>query len=328
LAKSKNVAIVKDPPKLAIVIPAFKIAFLKKALDSISNQTIKDFNLYIGDDNSPYDLQTVIDNFDFLIPVTYKKFDDNIGKQSLVKSWERCISLSNREPWIWLFADDDMMGTDCVESFYEISPKTENVYRFNIALIDESDAILEKVDYPELEESNEFLVSKLEYRYNSCMSNIIFSRQSYETSEGFVDFPLGWGSDDASILKFAEKGQIVTMHGGNVFWRQSSENISANMSKQILVKKFHARELYLKWLIVHKKDFLNTSKKANSIIRDWIFHAFEVELNWVSMPRKIIVLSRLSKIIGLRFCTFIIGVYFKRLGASTKKTLNKLVKSF
>ena len=49
--------------KLAIIIPAYKDTYLHNALSSISNQTCKDFNLYIGDDASPYDLTKIIKPF-------------------------------------------------------------------------------------------------------------------------------------------------------------------------------------------------------------------------------------------------------------------------
>ena len=48
---------------LAIVIPAYKPDFLLKTLTSIYSQSCKDFNLYIGDDCSPYDLSSIISQF-------------------------------------------------------------------------------------------------------------------------------------------------------------------------------------------------------------------------------------------------------------------------
>lgn len=39
--------------KLAIVIPFFKLDYFEKTLESLANQTNKNFNLYIGDDFSP-----------------------------------------------------------------------------------------------------------------------------------------------------------------------------------------------------------------------------------------------------------------------------------
>ena len=48
---------------IAIVIPAYKDTFLTETLESISNQTDKDFTLYIGDDNSPYQLLDIVNKY-------------------------------------------------------------------------------------------------------------------------------------------------------------------------------------------------------------------------------------------------------------------------
>jgi glycosyltransferase involved in cell wall biosynthesis len=100
--------------KLAIVIPAYKRMFFNKALSSIAKQTNKNFTLYIGDDCSPDNLYSVVQQFENIIDIVYKRFDDNLGARDLVAQWERCIDLVGDEKWIWLFSDDDMMDPTCV----------------------------------------------------------------------------------------------------------------------------------------------------------------------------------------------------------------------
>ena len=46
--------------KLAIIIPAYKQRFLRETLDSIAKQNNHDFTVYIGDDASPYQLDTCL----------------------------------------------------------------------------------------------------------------------------------------------------------------------------------------------------------------------------------------------------------------------------
>ncbi len=50
--------------KLAIVIPYFKISYFEELLLSLSQQTVQEFNLYIGDDNSPDSPYKIIKKFD------------------------------------------------------------------------------------------------------------------------------------------------------------------------------------------------------------------------------------------------------------------------
>ena len=49
--------------KLAIIIPAYKPRFLQETLDSIAKQNNHEFTVYIGDDASPYPLETIVDRY-------------------------------------------------------------------------------------------------------------------------------------------------------------------------------------------------------------------------------------------------------------------------
>lgn len=101
--------------RLAIVIPAYKSRFLQATLDSIAKQSCKDFVVYIGDDNSPQNLEEIVGRYRNEFPLVYHRFEENMGRNDLPGHWERCIGLSRNEPLIWLFSDDDLMPADGVE---------------------------------------------------------------------------------------------------------------------------------------------------------------------------------------------------------------------
>ena len=81
----------------------------QRTLMSIFLQTLDNFHVYIGDDASKEDLQSVILDFP-QDKITYKRFKTNLGSCDLISQWKRCIALSSEEPWIWLFSDDDLMS--------------------------------------------------------------------------------------------------------------------------------------------------------------------------------------------------------------------------
>src|SRR5687768_6055275 len=110
---------------LAIIIPAYKKQFLEKALESIARQSEKKYRVYIGDDNSPQDLKSVVDKFSSSVDINYHRYPTNLGRSNLVAHWERCIELSTNEPWLWLFSDDDMMSDNCVGEFYRALENTK-----------------------------------------------------------------------------------------------------------------------------------------------------------------------------------------------------------
>jgi glycosyltransferase involved in cell wall biosynthesis len=239
--------------KLAIVIPAYKRTFFKKTLESIANQTCKDFILYIGDDKSPNNLEEIVEPFCSVINIKYEQFDSNLGGVSLTKQWERCISLSVYEPFIWLFSDDDVMPTDAVERFYgalENGVKFD-VYRFNLSFIDKNDLEIRGAsEHPGFENSIDFIRRRLRFETISAACEYIFSRKKYIENGGFVEFPLAWCSDDATWAIFARERGICTISGEPIKMRMvPGLNISSVQSLNYL--KFRAVIRYCFWLRNH-----------------------------------------------------------------------------
>jgi len=244
---------------LAIVIPAYKPEFFAQALESISNQTCKDFVLYIGDDASPYDLYSIVKEYETNIEIVYKRFDENVGGRNLVEQWERCIALSKNEEWIWLFSDDDVMDKNCVESFYnKVNCEEFDLCRFDLKLIDDNNNITGLSCYPELESVIDYIKSRNNFEKSSAVTNYIFSRSIYLKENGFEKFPLAWCSDDATWFKFGREKGIFTINGTFVSWRNSSENISNN-NKDFKLKKIKAQIQFLSWLYDFNIFKLNTT---------------------------------------------------------------------
>jgi glycosyltransferase involved in cell wall biosynthesis len=133
----------RENKKIAIIIPAFKPDFLQQTLESISSQTCKNFRVYIGDDNSPHNLQRIVSPYINQLDIIYHKFEDNMGKQDLTSHWDRCIKLSH-EPIIWLFSDDDIMPKDGIVRIMEalaIYGENKILFRFPLNVIDENNNI-------------------------------------------------------------------------------------------------------------------------------------------------------------------------------------------
>ena len=104
---------------IAIVIPYYKFAFFEETLKSLANQTNKNFMVYIGDDASPEDPTSLLQNYKDKFEFIYYRFENNLGSKSLVKQWERCIAMTQGEEWIKILGDDDVIGNYVVESFYK-----------------------------------------------------------------------------------------------------------------------------------------------------------------------------------------------------------------
>lgn len=148
--------------RIAIVIPVYKNTHLLETLVSIGNQTDKRFNLYICNDNSPYEVEPCIKTFgtQYNIPFKYIKYEENWGEKNLVAQWERCINEIKDEEWIWLFSDDDIMDCFCVaeiNDYLDKNPK-EDILHFNIDIIGNKGEIIKEAEkYPLKMSSSDFL---------------------------------------------------------------------------------------------------------------------------------------------------------------------------
>lgn len=240
-----------DSNRLAIVIPAYKAAFLSAALDSIAAQTCKDFTLYVGDDCSPEPIGGIVEQYRDKMELVYQRFDSNLGGKDLVAQWERCIAMSKDEPYIWLFSDDDVMESTCVEELFRQIEETASfydVYHFDVDIINERGAFVRrKQDYPAVLSAYHFYRGKSAGSISAFVVENVFSRKIYEQLHGFVKYDMAWGSDIATWIVFSGEKGLCTVPHARLKWRQSSQNISPNYSRQIAERKLRADQDMLNW---------------------------------------------------------------------------------
>ncbi len=243
--------------ELAIVIPAYKDIFFERTLISISNQTCKDFTVYVGDDAGSENIKLLCDKYDKDLKLIYKRFEDNLGKTDLIGQWERCIDLIKDEKWIWLFSDDDIMDINCVEEFFKTIKKNPefDLYHFNVDLIDEFDKkITDSLHFPEIFPVEEFISYRLEGRLYTFVVEYIFKKDTFIKSGKFQKFDLAWGSDDATWIKLGKSKGIFTIENALIHWRRSTHNITPNVENyDILKRKTDAQIDFTKWIINFSK---------------------------------------------------------------------------
>ncbi|PRD51914.1 glycosyltransferase family 2 protein [Sphingobacterium gobiense] len=246
--------------KLAIVIPGYKNIFIENTLESIANQTNKNFTVYIGDDNSPHDLGRICREYCGKIRLVYRRFDENLGGTNLVNHWNRCLEMVADEEWIWLFSDDDILDENCVQNFYDEIAKSKDifdVYHFDINIIGENNQILSSQNqFPEVLHVKDFILKRSVGCIKSYVVEYIFNRTVLENLGGFVNFPIAWHSDEATVIFGASKTGIKTIRGGRVNWRSSEFNITPNStSLKVVEQKIKASKEFSIWL----QKFLDTN---------------------------------------------------------------------
>jgi glycosyltransferase involved in cell wall biosynthesis len=253
---------------LAIVIPYYKLTFFEETLQSLADQTDQRFTVYIGDDSSPDDPKHLLEKFKNKFNLHYHKFDENLGAISLSKQWERCIELTDKEEWLMVLGDDDLLDQNVVDAFYEnieiFSNKT-NVVRFATKKI-----FGRKIDFdttfthPVWENSTDSFYRKFDKTSRSSLSEYIFLRKTYEKF-GFYNYPLAWNSDDRAWLDFSDGKPIYTINNSFVYFRKSEINITGR-NDNLLLKNKSEIEFY-KFIVNKKLCHYNNNQKIRLLRR-------------------------------------------------------------
>lgn len=235
---------------LAIVIPAYKARFLDATLASIAAQTCRDFTVYIGDDASPEGIAAVCERWQSQFDLRYTRFDCNLGGADLVAQWQRCVQLCSA-PWVWLFADDDLMpaaGVALLLDAVRAAGDSVDLFHFNVEQIDADGRVLRiEPAFPPRLGVRDFALRRLRFQLSSFAPDYVFSRAAWDRSGGFVPLPRAWCSDDATWIRLGARSGIHTIAGARVGWRNSGFNISSQHGADVLDKTW-AQVGFLRWL--------------------------------------------------------------------------------
>jgi glycosyltransferase involved in cell wall biosynthesis len=246
---------------LAIIIPYYKLAFFEATLQSLANQTNKQFKVYIGDDASPEDCSALLKKFEGSFDFNYHRFETNLGGTSLSKQWERCIAMSSNEEWMMILGDDDWLSDNVVEEFYKNLNSNKNKYnvvRFATKLFfSNKQEYSNTYHHPVEEKYAATYLKKLKGTTRSSLSENIFKRKMY-TKHGFHNYPLAWNSDDRAWFDFSESKPIFTINEAIVYVSVSEGSISG-MDNNLEIKN-RSQALFYSYLLWSFK--LNFAQKV------------------------------------------------------------------
>lgn len=232
--------------KVSIAIPAYKKTFLAEAIRSALKQSYDNIELIIVNDNSPYDLKSIV--YSFNDPrVVYYENEVNLGKDNIVKNWNRCIDLARGEFFV-LLCDDDIIYPDFVKELVILANKysTCNVFHAPKQVIDNSNNIVREDDFwPEWESLESFYEEKKRYKRFHTITEFLY-RTEYIKKIKYIAFPVAWGSDDISIINFIKEGGIASANQYLAAFRMNNEHISKDNT--YIFEKAKARILNIYWL--------------------------------------------------------------------------------
>jgi hypothetical protein len=146
-----------------------------------------------------------------------------------------------------------MMEESCVAAFWKTVHETDSsydVYCFDSIEIGADDRVTGlHPPLPAWESWKQYAY----FLFRGCrivpQQAMIFSRASYEKLGSFVEFPLGWASDQATLMALAGDTGIKQVWGPKVYFRKSDENISSIDNAAMSAQKLQAAIQFMGWVV-------------------------------------------------------------------------------
>ncbi len=283
------------------------------------SQTYTEFELIIVNDASPEDLDSIVKCYDDP-RIQYYINEENIGGKDLVAQWNHSLEYANGE-YIILASDDDVYFPQYLEKMDALVCKYPdvNVFRPRVQIIDEKNNIID------IKGCVSPKVSALEYwcywgNVGSAIGYFVFKKVQLLQSGGFVNFPMAWGSDDATVMKLGDSG-ICFENNVLYSFRMSGENISSARNSYItLLKKVEARKIFYYWM----KDYLQKITVTNDNDLYYLNHAMmtiDVLFKDITTP----LLYETSRISLLRVLPKLLKLEYMSLISVLKHTLIRIL---
>ena len=264
--------------KYTFLLPAFKTQYLHDALNSIANQTFDDFECIVSDDCSPDDIRSVFEKaIGSDSRFTYRRNGYNLGANSLVAHWNLLVGLCETD-YLIMASDDDFYAPTFLEEVERLTTMYPNVdlFRGRCNRINEEGIVFAEDNICiEFESQSDFLYETYCHNRLKCIANYVFKSQRLKEIGGFVDFPLAWGSDDATVISISRNGVCNT--SGVVFsFRCANQNISSDWSIMAMTRKMQAKISNLIWFSSYK-NYLKSDVTLLSECRLRSFENYYVE---------------------------------------------------
>ena len=238
--------------------------YLREQIDSILNQTYKDFRLIISDDGSEDATKEILDEYvqkDGRIIVFCQK--KNLG---VTKNFEFLLSKVENE--YFMFSDqDDIWKEDKIEkSINKLKAENADLVYSDLEVVDENLNIIYesywklKGFYKRIKEYNDFSSLYLNNYITGCT---MFSKK--EMIEVVLPFPSGSEFvifDYWMALMISQKGKLAYIEEPLTKYRQHKKNTIGSKKRSDSIKSFdEIRELFIRVKIEHFEIFVKNAKR-------------------------------------------------------------------
>lgn len=235
--------------KFSITIPAYKDKFLKETIESVLAQTYQNYEIVIVNDASPYNLESIIFQYDDP-RIRYFKNEKNCGAKDVVDNWNICLNYATGD-YLICMGDDDKLTPRCLQDFSDLIgkyPKFDLFHARSEIIDDNSNLVCVLEERPEWES-----VYSLMYNpRNSHLGDWLFKTDTLRKNGGFYKLPYGWQSDDISAFIAATCHGVANTMDVGFQYRGNGLSISHDLT--CIEDKIEAVNHAIKWKLSFVAD--------------------------------------------------------------------------
>lgn len=303
----------------SIIVPIYNVAiFLRKCIESIINQTYKNFELILVDDGSTDESSEICDEYKEKynnIVVIHKK---NGGLVSARKSGIECA----RGKYVVCVDGDDWVKEDYIESFFNII-KTYSpdliISEYNIVNSNSIKKYSYNVRYGYYDEKQikeelfSFIISNKNGKaFAPTIWAKAFKKDIYEKNQKLVNNKISMGEDCACTLLCMFDAKSIFIVNKHTYFYRYNEN---SMTKR--KKAFNLKELHLLYSHYMSNINLNATFFYNQFARKMIHSLFNYSVSQFYLDKKY---NEVCKLINeeLRKKEFYNLIHFKVTNCSLK----------
>ncbi len=230
----------------SVTVPAFKKKYLKECIDSILGQSYSDFELIIVNDDSPEDLDSIINTYSDP-RIRYYKNDKNCGAINVVDNWNKCLEYAKGD-YIICMGDDDRLLPCCLDEYVKLMKQYPGlgVYHAWTEIIDENGDFY-KLQHPRplYEGALSLIWNRWNGRSLQFIGDFCFDRHILTEIGGFYYLPMAWASDEITAVLAADKKGIANTQRICFQYRENRNSITKSGDWKIKIKATLKEE---KWI--------------------------------------------------------------------------------
>ena len=257
-----------------------EIDILKKAIDSVINQTYKNIELIIVNDdpNSKYkdEIENLINSYEYKIIYI-------LNEKQMGANYSRNIGIEHSHgEYISILDDDDFWDTTRVEKVIKEFEKKADIVYSDFYIFSKRKEYISKRKYPIKEE---YLKNILEFNFLGGFSNVSFTRKLFY-DVGKLNTKIPSYQDQDLFVRLIEKGVNISYIAEPLsYYRISTNSISLNYNKKLEgLKKFlekynelfemypmsRTKRLESELVYSEKQGWKDNSKEISNLLKKYV----------------------------------------------------------